>query len=393
MLKCFLDRRKGQNLYPIEIPNKDKYYDDLLNIENSWSGRIDANSCNTFIMEAEQLLINAMELFEQGYFDCAYYSLRSAVDVSTTMVFLSDMPEEERSKYLMDWKSTSDFPMQGQMIKDLMKNGNVFKNMLEKMPSFFAEAKQLSAELNKYVHKQGFQHFYISRNHPINQKKSRDSFIKKFEEYLCRCIGVVAVMRLAIDPFPILLMDEEILYRCFNSVTDAYGEDFVNKYIGQETINEYKHTDLYSGTYDIFIGEEKKNETVFNVMKYQYIDTTKLNEIYPQLHLLHKDHIIAVLLVAANEKVVKVYCYRGASMYFTDKKSKREKMSWSGVDFLKFQESQNSINQPYDEAYISVFNFGNETYYIEHNETITCDEAGSILGFVAGGLAKMGIEI
>lgn len=86
-------------------------------------------------------------------------------------------------------------------------------------------------------------------------------------------------------------------------------------------------------------------------------------------------------------------CYRGASMYFTDKKSKREKMSWSGVDFLKFQESQNSINQPYDEAYISVFNFGNETYYIEHNETITCDEAGSILGFVAGGLAKMGIEI
>ena len=40
-----------------------------------------------------------------------------------------------------------------------------------------------------------------------NNQPSVDKFIKKFEEYLQRCIGVVAVMRLAIDPFPILLMD------------------------------------------------------------------------------------------------------------------------------------------------------------------------------------------
>lgn len=38
-------------------------------------------------MEAEQQLINAIELYELGYFDCAYYSLRSAIDLSTTMVF------------------------------------------------------------------------------------------------------------------------------------------------------------------------------------------------------------------------------------------------------------------------------------------------------------------
>lgn len=52
-------------------------------------------------------------------FDCAYYSLRSAVDISTTMVFLDDMPDDGCEKFLSAWKSTADFPMQGQMIKQL----------------------------------------------------------------------------------------------------------------------------------------------------------------------------------------------------------------------------------------------------------------------------------
>lgn len=95
------------------------------------------------------------------------------------------------------------------------------------------EAKNLSASLNKYVHKQGLQHFYISRNHSLNHNKNQDVFIKNFQYYLEKCIGVVAVMRLAFDPFPILLMDEEILFRCFDSMTDPYSEEFVEKYIGQ----------------------------------------------------------------------------------------------------------------------------------------------------------------
>jgi len=236
MTDSYVDWRKNQNIKPIVLPNKVKFYSDLINIEHSWSGRMDTNICNTFIMEAEQQLVNAIEMFEFGYFDCAYYSLRSAVDISTTMVFLSDMPDDDREKYLSAWKATEDFPMQGQMIKQLSRQGNVFADMVSKMPDFFASAKALSSELNKYVHKQGLQHFYVSRNHPINQQKPIDGFIRTFENYLQRCIGVVAIMRLAIDPFPILLMDEEILYRCFDSMTEPYSEEFVEKYIGETII-------------------------------------------------------------------------------------------------------------------------------------------------------------
>lgn len=388
MSDTYIDWRKAENIRPVDLPHKEEYYFDLLNIEHSWSGRVDGNICNTFVMEAEQQLINAIELFESGYFDCAYYSLRSAVDISTTMVFLEDMPDEERGKFLEAWKATKDFPMQGQMIKQLSLKGTVFANMKEKMPEFFTRAKELSANLNKYVHKQGLQHFYISRNHPFNQNKSQDSFISTFEHYLQRCIGVVAVMRLAIDPFPILLMDEEILYRCFDSLTEPYSQKFVEKYIGS-TIENYKQTNLYSNTYDAFIGEEKKNEAVFNVVKYQYIDSKKIDDIFKQLHLLTKDDIISVLLVSACEKVVKVYCSGGILMYFTDRNTNRKAMSWAGEDFKNFSEADNLINQPYDEAYISVLFFDNTPYFLEHNEQLNLDEIGCMVGLVSGALFKM----
>ena len=111
MIDPYIEFRKKENIHPLELSNKGNYYRDIANIDHSFSGRI-GTVINTFIMEAAQQLVNSIELFEMGYFDCAYYSLRSAVDVSTTMVFLTDMPLEQQEKYLEDWKDTKNFPMQ-----------------------------------------------------------------------------------------------------------------------------------------------------------------------------------------------------------------------------------------------------------------------------------------
>lgn len=386
----YIESRKAENIRPLVLPNKGKYYLDLLNIEYSWSGRVDAMSIgNTFVMEAEQQLINAIELFELGYFDCAYYSLRSAVDMSTTMVFLIDMPPEQKETFLSNWKETKDFPMQGQMIKQLSGEGNIFADMKAKMPQFFLEAKELNAELNKFVHKQGLQHFYVSRNHLLNAKDNQERFVADFEQYLRLCIRIVAVMRLAIDPFPVLLMDEEILYRCFHSMTEPYREDFVTEYIGMDTLEAYKQTNIYLDTYNSFISEEKKTEAVFNIVKHQYIDSSKMDEIFQQLHLLSKDDVISVLLVYACKKVVKVYCIGGLYVYFTEKKTKRMATSWSSLDFKKFAEAENKINQKYDEAFISAFDFGGKSYFVEHNEPIDDEEIGLMVGLVLGVLFKI----
>ena len=362
--------------------NKLKYYMDIYNIDHSLSGRLDGNISNLFIKEAAQQLINAVKLFSDGYFDCAYYLLRSAIEISTTMVFLVDMPEDERNRYLDAWMETLDFPMQGKIIQELSRNGDIFVDMKDKMPVFFDNAKNLSSELNKYVHKQGVQHFYSYIPYNIYISDRSKELEVTFEKHLKQCIGIVAVMRLAIDPFPILLMDKEILYRCFDSITEPYNESFVEEYIGIDIIDCYKKTEIYTGLYDSLMQDEKKSESVFLVTNHEYIDSTQIREILLQKHLLSKRDLISVLLVASNNKVVKVYCGNGLLQYYTDRNTKRVKLSWSSEDFKRFSNSKEIINQVYDEAYISVLKIDNELYFIEHNEKFEQIEIKAINDFI-----------
>ncbi|NCB51888.1 MAG: hypothetical protein EOM54_08425 [Clostridia bacterium] len=76
-------------------------------------------------------------------------------------------------------------------------------------------------------------------------------------------------------------------------------------------------------------------------------------------------------------------------MYFAEKNTNRIAMSWLGLDFKKFKEAEDKINQPCDEEYISAFTFGNESYFVEHNEKLVSNDAAQIFGLVSGALFKM----
>lgn len=367
--------RKNENIKRYEIPNVENYFEDLTNIEHSFSGRMDVPLANTFIMEAVQLVVNSISLFELGYFDNAYYSLREAIEISTTIVYLSDMPDKERREKMEDWKNTKDFPMQGQMLNQLYKYGIVISDMKEKMKSFFDEIKNIGKKINKCIHKQRLRFFYVSRNHPINMKKDDKVFIENHVDFLEKTIGIIAVMRLAIDPYPVLLMDEEILLRCFDSMTEAYKNEFVEKYITNETLKDYKKTEMYINHYNRHSTEEKKNYAVFDIMKHQVIDTTKRKEILSQIHLLDNTDKIATYIALISKKVVKIYTYGGFQMYFTDRKTNRKELSWDGMEFKQFEESNEKFNQNYDEVFISVFTYNigdnkQESFFVEHNKCL-----------------------
>lgn len=367
--------RKNENIKRYEIPNVEDYFEDLMNIEHSFSGRMDIPLANTFIMEAVQLVVNSIALFELGYFDNAYYSLREAIEISTTIVYLSDMPYEERQEKMEDWKNTKDFPMQGQMLNQLYQYGIVISDMKEKMESFFDEIKSVSKSINKCIHKQGLRFFYVSRNHPFNGKKDDNIFIKNYVYFLEKTVGIIAVMRLAIDPYPILLMDEEVLLRCFDSMTEPYKNEFVEKYITNETLEDYKKTEMYINHYNGHIVEEKKNYVIFDIMKHQVIDTTKREDILSQIYLLDNVDRMATYIALISKKVVKIYTYGGFQMYFTDRKTNRKALSWNGMEFKQFEESSEKFNQKYDEAFISVFKYNvgdnkEETFFVEHNDCL-----------------------
>lgn len=375
MLQSF----KSKIIFPQSLPNKDKFYWDIQEIENSFSGRMDFDHIGIFIKEAGQLLLNAISLFEKGYFDCAYYSLRSALDVATTLVYFVDMPEEERNVKFSAWKENDHFPMKGEMIQALLKRGNILRDMKEKMPKFFDDAQKLSEKLNKYVHKQGFQNYYVVREHYFNSKP-QDRFIQNFENNLKKCIGVIAVMRLAIDPFPVLLLDDEILCRCPGLLEEPYREDFVKEYIGEKYLEAYKTTEIYKGLYDYYMVQERKNEAVFNVIQYQIIDTSKKEEILSQIHLLGLDDIVCVTIAFACDKAVRLYPQELCELcvYYTDRKSNRINQKSYMKDSQRFSSNENKYNQPDDEVFISVFPFRDINYFVEHNEKLTDSDIETI---------------
>lgn len=49
-------------------------------------------------MELVQLITNAISLFEKGYFDSAYYSLRQSLETALIMVYLSDLEGDKEKK-------------------------------------------------------------------------------------------------------------------------------------------------------------------------------------------------------------------------------------------------------------------------------------------------------
>ncbi|KRE45823.1 hypothetical protein ASG81_12400 [Paenibacillus sp. Soil522] len=342
-MHLFIEHREKQNLIPYQLSGKEQYYRDLSNIEGSWTGRVDAQIANTFIHESVQLIVNAISVYEMGYFDCAYYSLRQSIEISTSMVYLMELESEKREEELKKWKSQSTFPMFNQMIKFLNTNGNVFADMRKQMVSYFIDLQSAKERLNKIVHKLGFNTFYVSRNHAINQHKDKSTFHNEFTQLTEICIGAIAVLRLTIDPMPVLLMDEEIYLRTGDTLTEPYTEEFVEKYIGSENIECYKNTQVYQAHVQDFMIEEKKLPSVLDVVKHKYVDRESIEEILSQVDLLSFIDLLAVITFGHSDKIAIVYAYDGLQFYFSNTKSVRNKIGFSSYSFRDIKHSDSTM--------------------------------------------------
>lgn len=367
-----------QRISPVSLPNKNELYASILEIDHSMTERLDAGLANIFIFEAAQLLANAIYLFETGYFDAAFYSIRQAIEIATTMMYLSDTKDEDKRKEaIFSWKCEQRFPMTKQMLSNLKTYGDIVANMQEVMPDFFTNLDILYAKINKIVHKQGVDYLFVTRDAPFGSR--RKDLTPIFEDTISKAIGIVAVMRLAIDPLPILVKDDEIFNRIFATINRGFSDSFINKFIGKELIEQYKKTDIYINHYEDIMLQEKRFPETTDVVQHQYIDTTKTDRILSQAHLIDIKDIPIIKLFAANSKFCKAYSYDGLKMFFSDKKTVRSKLVFDSRTFQQFKKSSVRYNQPYDEAFISVFTVNDEFYYMEHNEALTKQEIFKLL--------------
>jgi len=159
-------------------------------------------------------------------------------------------------------------------------------------------------------------------------------------------------------------------------MTEGYNDAFIEKYIGQDNILAYKKTELYQEYYANIINNEEMLPAVIDVVKNDFIDRDKIDEIYSQIHLLGIYERFAVLIIGVSAKITKIYYYGGWSWYFTNIKSKRKSYNFNSESLSNIKDKDYNI--PYEEVFLSGFKAFEELFYVEHNEVFNSIELNQI---------------
>ena len=359
---------------PLELPNVEKFVSDINNISFATTGFVHAWESNLFFDEACQLIVNAIKLFQLGYFDCAFYSLRQSIETSIGIIYLTANPNKED-----EWKTLLGGFESGKMTDWLKNNEPTFMDIREKMHSFFDNVWDVQKRMNKYIHKQGYASFYqVTRNPFLVQQKgtSESQIIMDFEYYLKLSIGAVAIYRLAIDALPVVLMDEDIRLRTGDLITEPYSQEFVDTYIGSENIEAFKTTEIYKDFYESLHRNEKQNDAVYDLIHFQYYNREKVDDYMAQLHLCSFTDRIAMCLYTISVKISHVFV-DGIHWYHSDvKSSNNDKSITVGLSYFEdfFSDTENDFNKCYYNVFLSRCQINGNYTYFEHNEMLSANE-------------------
>lgn len=383
-----IDEKRNFHLRPIQLVGKEALMRDIeLYMDASITGKWDAGMSNVFIQEVSFMIKNSLYLFEMGYFDCACYSLRQALEMSITMAYLYDQDESVRQKEWEKWRTDGRFPMYGEMIKKLESNGRNMADIKSKIPDFFDEIRETKDKLNKFAHKQGVEKLYACRSNlfisPDRAKLEDEWFSTEFTMCVEKCIGAVAVIRLAIDPMPVLLSDSDIYSRTGEKMTLPYSFKFIEKYIGAGVVERYKQTEMYEFHYQHFIKKEKMLDSVSLFKKHKYLDVSKASEISKQNHLLNRLEKIGLFAHLAIDSAIAFYGLDGMEMYLSNRFDTDDFKRYDTNEFRSFMEQGDRVNIPFQGAFISFFRHSCEDFWVEHRDRISFDDKEKIRAFIA----------
>lgn len=361
------------DLVTMQLKDVEEYLFSINQIQMATTGFFYAWDSNLFFNEACQCLKNSINLFQQGFFDCAFYQMRQSLEKSIDTLYLTSQPEE------MDrWKCLEKGFENGRMVKWLVANEDTFSKMKELMASFFDKIRRDQLAMNKYVHKQGYQAFYLKLRNETELEEWKNTIQSDFERILCDCIGAVAIYRLSLDAFPIALADEDLALRAPDLITEAFSQDFISKYIGEELIEKYKQLQIYKDTESWLLAQPKQNESVYWLIHYQYVNRKNKQDYSEQWDMLSLYDQIAVNLFMMNSKLSNVYIE--GNFHYSSEVQSRNSGFTVGSEFYneKFEKSISDFNLPYKKAYLSRIKIGFNYTYMEHNELLDESEMQSL---------------
>lgn len=376
---------------PIEIENVDEYYSLIHEISHSDTSKIFAGSLshsahiNLLIKEISVLLDNSIRLYEMGYFDNAYYSLRSANELATVMLDLSDKDDFEIQNNFEDFRQGKYNKWRSTILNELSDNGIVFKEVIDKMPNFKKDISDLLKELNNVVHSNGRENFYCFRFHTFDENIHYKK-LEEFKNHFLDSIKILAIMRLIVDPLPLLLTDDEMYYRCPPIMVHPFSDKMLSV-IGQKSIDEFKKTSTYKSLENWILSFEKQNIAVNEFLNYDFINLDKIDDIYSQKHLIPENKLKILDLCCCTNKIVEIIYGNGIYHFFTS--LTKDEYKCNILDLEELIKINEYYNISYNEIYVSVMNIGdniefefNNLIYIFHEEKLDVNEIKCIGGII-----------
>lgn len=368
-----LDDYYYQHLIPRNLENREVFLSASNDIENSFTGRLDVMSLHIFFAEASTLLKNSIRQYEEGFFDSAFYSIRSALEIARIIAYFSSQEQPTDSDVYKKWTSGGKFPYDNQVKTLLQNTSGVYGEVRDALSVFFDSQDERLKKVQKYIHKQGYRTFYTQRSF----KQEEREFVfhttnKLYVEFLSSSITEIAILRLCVDPFPVLLRDEDVMYKIhFQSVTEPYSDRTMDL-IGDDLIAKYKTTEFYKSHLDNFSSNEKLEEATYSLINDEYYDRNDWPTIEKQFHLLSFYEQTAVRLFNVYDEITKVYFQGGWSWYFSNVESLRTKTGFDSRVLDTLKNSPLKSNADYDGVFLSYFvTNDNEDVWLEHNKKLS----------------------
>ena len=357
------------------IKNKLPEHDELLSTLRALiptTGNLTEMFCNMFFRESVELLKNAFFLYEDGYFDCAFYSLRQSIENINNML-LSAIDSE---KYKL-WKEKGKFPPDKAVKDTLTQNSDAYNEIKGVIPEFFEKYDELLKKSNKYIHKQGFDTFH-TYNHNLSSTDIEER-TNLFVSFLKYGIGMMLIVNIALDPLSLALSDADVdSHIAFDPMTEPIPIKVFEKYLSLEIIEKIKTTAHYSSLKEYFLNLEELNDATYAVIRYDYFDVNKLDDIEKQVHLLNLSQAIMFCILKSGIQATHFYWDNSILGYSTSYLPKVELREFRSNQFDEYLQNNKNPNYSWHGMYISGFDALDTYLIVQHNDPLSDDEIRTI---------------
>lgn len=338
------------------------------------TGRVDIMYCNAFLIEATQLLINSIFLYEDGYFDCAFYSVRQASEVFNSMLFLSN----EDSGELEKWNAKERFPMDSKIRNQLEKMVYGYKEIKTILDDYFMHHRELINKSHKIIHKQGFDTFYAAR---LQNNFAHEKDEKFFMEVLKYTIGIGIILFVILEPIALALADDEVNGKLnFDFLTEPIDCNYFERFLGlNDIVDRLLKSNYYKEFAAQFEDREYMNMAIYSVIRENVWDISSLDEIENQIYLLRPYEKFMFKILKLGIKVTNFYYMDGFGWYLTTYESAYQRRCFDSSELKKYLKEGMRFNKKCEKIYISVVSMYDEKLFLEHDNALTEKEIALLI--------------